>query len=43
MGMGLSICRSIIAAHHGCLWVSPGIHHGSIFHVVLPTGELGAE
>lgn len=43
MGMGLSICRSIIEAHNGRLWVSPGIHHGSIFHVVLPTGELGAE
>jgi signal transduction histidine kinase len=43
MGMGLSICRSIIEAHHGRLWVSPGLHHGAIFHVVLPTGELDAE
>jgi signal transduction histidine kinase len=43
MGMGLSMCRSIIDAHHGRLWVSPGLHHGSIFHVVLPTGELDAE
>ena len=43
MGMGLSICRSIIEAHHGRLWVSPGLHHGSIFHVVLPPRELGAE
>jgi C4-dicarboxylate-specific signal transduction histidine kinase len=43
MGMGLSICRSIIEAHHGRLWVSPGIHHGAVFHVVLPTGELDAE
>jgi signal transduction histidine kinase len=43
MGMGLSICRSIIEAHKGRLWVSPGLHHGAVFSVVLPPGELGAE
>jgi signal transduction histidine kinase len=43
MGMGLSICRSIIEAHHGRLWASPGIPQGSIFHVVLPTNGSGAE
>jgi signal transduction histidine kinase len=42
-GLGLSICRSIIAAHKGRLWVLPGLHHGAIFHVVLPAGERGAE
>jgi signal transduction histidine kinase len=36
MGMGLSICRSIIEAYHGRLWVSPGPEHGSAFHFVLP-------
>jgi signal transduction histidine kinase len=36
MGMGLSICRSIIEAYHGRLWVSPGAEHGSAFHFVLP-------
>jgi signal transduction histidine kinase len=36
MGMGLSICRSIIEAYHGRLWVSPGPGHGSAFHFVLP-------
>jgi signal transduction histidine kinase len=41
--MGLSICRSIIEAHNGRLWASPGIHHGSVFHLALPTGERGAE
>jgi PAS domain S-box-containing protein len=37
MGMGLSICRSIVKAHGGRLWASAGVPHGSIFHVVLPT------
>ena len=41
--MGLSICWSIIEAHNGCLWASPGIHHGSVFHVILPTARAGAE
>ncbi len=39
MGMGLSICRSIIEAYHGRLWVSPGKEHGSAFHFVLPAAE----
>jgi C4-dicarboxylate-specific signal transduction histidine kinase len=38
MGMGLSICRSIIESHEGRLWASPGITGGSIFHVALPGG-----
>jgi C4-dicarboxylate-specific signal transduction histidine kinase len=43
MGMGLSICRSIIERHGGRLSVSLGKPHGSIFHVLLPTAEFGAE
>lgn len=35
-GMGLSICRSIVEAHKGRLWVSPNSPHGSEFHVLLP-------
>jgi signal transduction histidine kinase len=38
MGMGLSICRSIIESHDGHLSVAPAQPHGSIFHVSLPTG-----
>jgi PAS domain S-box-containing protein len=38
MGMGLAICRSIIEAHGGNLWASPGTTHGSVFHVALPIG-----
>jgi signal transduction histidine kinase len=36
MGMGLSICRSIIEAHDGRLWVSAGAESGSVFQFVLP-------
>jgi signal transduction histidine kinase len=41
MGMGLAICRSIVEAHSGHLWVSSGVPHGSIFHVELPSGRHG--
>src|SRR5262249_9248308 len=39
MGMGLFICRSIIEAHGGRLWASPGVPYGSVFHVALPCAD----
>ena len=36
MGMGLSICRSIIETHNGRLWASPGVDYGSVFNIMLP-------
>jgi signal transduction histidine kinase len=35
MGMGLSICRSIIEAHDGMLWVVPNVPRGAIFQFVV--------
>ena len=37
-GMGLSICRSIIEAHGGRLWASPGEPYGAVFRFTLPLG-----
>jgi C4-dicarboxylate-specific signal transduction histidine kinase len=36
MGMGLSICRSIIEAHEGQLWVTADKDRGAIFHFTVP-------
>jgi C4-dicarboxylate-specific signal transduction histidine kinase len=36
LGMGLSICRSIIDAHGGRLWVEPNEPRGAVFQFSLP-------
>jgi PAS domain S-box-containing protein len=38
IGMGLSICRSIIAAHGGQLWAEANRPRGTIFQFSLPAG-----
>jgi PAS domain S-box-containing protein len=42
MGMGLSICRSIIAAHEGRLWAAATEPKGALFQFTLPSAEAKA-
>jgi signal transduction histidine kinase len=39
MGLGLSICRSIVEAHGGKLWALPRSPFGTAFHLTLPSAE----
>jgi PAS domain S-box-containing protein len=42
LGLGLSICRSIIEAHGGRLWASPNVPRGAIFGFILPAHPVAA-
>jgi PAS domain S-box-containing protein len=42
MGMGLSICRSIVEAHNGRLWAEPDVRPGSVFRILLPVDGAAA-
>ena len=36
LGLGLTICQTIIRAHGGRLWCEPNKSHGATFHFTLP-------
>jgi PAS domain S-box-containing protein len=42
IGMGLSICRSIITAHGGRLWAEANRPRGAVFQFTLPAGPQGS-
>jgi hypothetical protein len=36
MGIGLSVCRTIIGAHRGKLWAANNLERGATFYFSLP-------
>ncbi|WP_447952815.1 PAS domain-containing sensor histidine kinase [Sphingopyxis chilensis] len=42
MGLGLSICRTIVEANGGRIWMQPGEEGGTEFHFTLVSAEAGA-
>ena len=43
MGLGLSICRTIVEAHGGKIWAEPSSLGGTAFHFTLPEAEIDAD
>ena len=40
LGLGLGLCRSIIKAHGGKIWISDNIPHGAVVTFTLPAEEV---
>jgi signal transduction histidine kinase len=43
MGIGLSICRTIVEAHGGRIWCEPARDHGTIFRFTLPSARADGD
>jgi signal transduction histidine kinase len=43
VGLGLAICREIIAVHGGAIWVTDNEPRGSVFYVLLPSASEQSE
>ena len=42
VGLGLAICRAIVEAHRGRIWVEPTQPRGATFTFSLPLGHAAA-
>ena len=40
LGLGLSLCKSIVCAHGGEITISDNVPHGAVFTFTLPVGEV---
>ena len=40
LGLGLSLCRTIVAAHGGSIAVTDNVPRGAVFTFTVPAGEV---